>query len=92
MSSNMYYGRFDSYYYSRPVAYRSYYPRIQKPEILHFETRDTEEVLNLFRNRNIQFTDLGGLNRGIRFLDFEVGKRIFNHHATEPEYYIHQWK
>jgi hypothetical protein len=37
---------------------------------------------------------LGGLARGIRFLDFEVGRRHYNHNSynVSDEYYIHQTK
>ena len=90
--SNMFYNRFDSYYYSRPVSYRSYNTRIQKPEILRIDESDTKEVLNFLNSRNMKCDNLGGLSRGIRFDDYEVGKRVFNHHATEPEYFIRQWK
>lgn len=46
------------------------------------------------RERNIEATDLGGLARGIRFSDFQVGKRHYNHnnYNVKDEYYIHQWK
>jgi hypothetical protein len=37
---------------------------------------------------------LGGLARGIRFLDLEVGRRRFNHNSynVSDKYYIHQSK
>jgi hypothetical protein len=88
----MFFNRFDSYYYSRPVSYRSYNPRIQKPEILAENDVDTRDLLSYFQKQGITVQNLGGLSRGIRFGDIEIGKRQFNHHATASEYYIHQWK
>jgi len=90
----MFYGKFDSYYYSRPVSYRSYHPKVTRPEILKFDDPQTQEVLNFLRQQNIETTDLGGLARGIRFFDLEVGKRHFNHNSfnVNDEYFIHQWK
>ena len=37
---------------------------------------------------------MGGLSRGIRFEDIEIGKRKYNHHGNniDIEYYIRQWK
>ena len=90
----MFYTPFDGYYYSRPVAYRSYYPRLQKQEILKENDADTQEVINILQKNGIQFTNLGGLSRGIRWGDWELGKRVYTHHNdnTAPEYYLHQWK
>lgn len=90
----MFYGKFDSYYYSRPVSYKSYYPRIDKPEILKVADKDGEEVKNFLRKNGYEITDLGGLDRGIRFGDIEIGRRAFSHHSDNilPEYYIRQWK
>lgn len=41
---------------------------------------DTKEVIALLQKNNVQFTNLGGLSRGIRFGDWELGKRVYNHH------------
>lgn len=74
----MYFNRWDSFYYSRPISYRSYYPRQQKLELLKQNDSQTQEVLTLLRSQeggNLQ--DLGGLGRGIRFNDLEVGRRNF---------------
>jgi hypothetical protein len=65
----MFYGKFDSYYYSRPVSYKSYYPRIDKKEILKVSDKDGDEVKNFLIRNGYQITDLGGLDRGIRFGD-----------------------
>ena len=90
----MNYTPFDSYYYSRPVAYKSYYPKLQKEEILKENDPDTQEIIKLLTSRQIKFDNLGGLSRGIKFDDIELGKRKFNHHGSSlaAEYYIHQWK
>lgn len=90
----MLFNKFDSYYYSRPIAYRSYNPKLTRPEILKFDDSQTTEVLNFLRQNNIEVTNLGGLNRGLRFFDLEVGKRVYNHnnYNVGDEYYIHQWK
>ena len=40
----MFYNKFDSYSYSRPVSYHSYNPRIQKREILTLKDPESEEV------------------------------------------------
>ncbi len=90
----MLYGKFDSYYYSRPVSYRSYNPRIKSEELLTIKDPQSTEVLNFLRGQKLDVTDLGGLARGIRFDDLEVGRRHYNHnnyHASD-EYFIHQWK
>ena len=90
----MHYNRFDSYFYSRPVAYKSYYPRIEKKEILTFNDPETDQVVNYLRAEGYDVQNLGGLARGIRFGDIEVGRRTFNHHndLVAPEFYIRQWK
>ena len=90
----MYYGKFDSYTYSRPVSYRSYYPRIEKKEILNLKDPEADQVKNYLRSNGYEVTDLGGLARGIRFGDIEVGRRNFNHHndGIQNEFYIRQWK
>jgi len=53
-------------------------------------------VLDLLRNSKQEVTNLGGLARGLRFGDIEVGRRIFNHNSglyyANTDYYIHQWK
>ena len=46
----MFFNRFDSYYYSRPIAYRSYNTRLTKPELLRFDDSETQEVMNYLRN------------------------------------------
>ena len=90
------YTRFDSYYYSRPVSYRSYYPRIQKQEVLPFRDEESAQTLALLAELKVATNDLGGLARGIRFGDLEVGKRTYTHNSTlyyaDSEFYIHQWK
>lgn len=90
----MFYNKFDSYYYSRPVSYKSYNPRIQKPEILKNVDAEADQVKNFLTRNGYQVQDLGGLDRGIRFGDTEIGRRTFNHHGVgvPPEYYIRQWK
>ena len=37
---------------------------------------------------------MGGLSRGIRFGDLEIGKRKYNHNGSnvDEEYFIRQWK
>ena len=90
------FGKFDSPYYSRPVSYRSYNPRIQKKEILNITDPESEKVLDFFRRNNVTVDNLGGLARGIRFGDLEVGKRVYNHNGgmyyADTDYFIHQWK
>jgi hypothetical protein len=90
------FGKFDSPYYSRPVSYRSYNPRIQKKEVLNIADPETQQVLDFFRRNNVTVEDLGGLARGIRFGDLEVGRRVFNHNGGmyygNSDYFIHQWK
>lgn len=92
----MFFNRFDSYYYSRPISYRSYNPRITKQEVLTIADPDTDKVLDFFRRNNVTVDNLGGLSRGIRFGDLEVGKRVYNHNGrlyyADTEYFIHQWK
>lgn len=90
----MFFNKFDSYYYSRPVSYRSYNPRLVKPEILKINDTQSQDVLNFLKSQNIEVTDLGGLARGIRFFDLEVGRRRYNHnnYNVSDEFYIHQWK
>lgn len=92
----MFFNSMDSYYYSRPVSYRSYNPRISKPEIINIKDVETDKVLDLFRRNNVTVDNLGGLARGIRFGDLEVGRRVYNHnnrlYYADTEYYIHQWK
>jgi hypothetical protein len=90
----MFFNKFDSYYYSRPISYRSYYPKLTKPSILAFQDPQSDEVLAYLKSQNIETNNLGGLARGIRFFDIEVGKRQYNHnnYSVSDEYYIHQWK
>jgi hypothetical protein len=93
---DMFFNRSDSYYYSRPISYRSYNPRLTKKEVLPFSDPDTDKVLNFFKQNNVTVDNLGGLSRGIRFGDLEVGKRVYNHNSrlyyADSEYFIHQWK
>ena len=91
------YNRGDSFYYSRPVSYRSYNPRVTRKEILNITDPETDTVLEFFRRNNVVVDNLGGLARGIRFGDIEVGRRVYNHnggmyYAQGGDYYIHQWK
>lgn len=65
----MYFNRFDSYYYSRPISYRSYNTRLAKPDILNIQDSETEQILDFFRKNNQTVDNLGGLARGIRFGD-----------------------
>ena len=65
----MFLNRLDSYYYSRPVSYRSYNTRLAKPEILNIKDSETEQVLEFFRANKLAVDNLGGLARGIRFGD-----------------------
>lgn len=90
----MFYNRFDSYYYSRPIAYRSYYPRVSKQELLPFDDSETKDVLAFLRNQGLEVDNRGTLHRGILFKDIEVGKRQYNHnnYRVSTEYYIHQQK
>lgn len=92
----MSYGRFDSYFYSRPVSYRSYNPRIFRKEVLNINDTETNELLDFFRRNNVQVDDLGGLGRGIRFGDLVVERRVFNHNSSAyyatTDYVIKQWK
>lgn len=87
------YGIFDGYYYSRPVSYRSYYPRVQKPFVLkdHLDREDDviRSILGKFRQTIDQKDSLA---RGVHWNDFVFGKRHFNHNSVETEWYIHQWK
>lgn len=90
------FGRFDSYYYSRPVSYRSYNPRVTREEILPIVDNESNQLLDFFRKNNVQVENLGGLARGIRFGDLLVEKRVFNHNSTAyyatTDYVIRQWK
>ena len=65
----MFFNRFDSYYYSRPISYRSYNTRLTKPDILNIKDTETEQILEFFRTNNQTVDNLGGLARGIRFGD-----------------------
>lgn len=47
------YNKMDSYYYSRPISYRSYYPRINKEEILTINDQESDQVLELLRNNKL---------------------------------------
>lgn len=90
----MFASSWNTWNYSRPIAYRSYYPRVQKTEVIKYSDTETEQVLAFLSQQGIQFNNLGGLSRGIRFSDFEIGKRHYTHNAYNlpDEYYIHQWK
>lgn len=48
------FNRFDSYFYSRPVSYRSYNPRVLRQEILSVNDTETNELLDFFRRNNVQ--------------------------------------
>ena len=67
-----------------------------KEEVLTLSDNETNEVLGLLKGRNLEVNNLGGLARGIRFGDLEVGRRTYNHNSrlyyADAEYYIHQWK
>lgn len=65
----MFFNRFDSYYYSRPVSYRSYNSRVTNKEILNINDSESEQILEFFRKNNQAVDNLGGLARGIRFGD-----------------------
>ena len=96
----MLYNKFDSYYYSRPVSYKSYYPKLTKtsqPLLLGAIGPDeTGIVLDYFRSQKLVYVDKGGLDRGIVVgsIGLEVSKRTFNHNSlnTTTEYLIYQWK
>jgi hypothetical protein len=92
----MSYGRFDSYYYSRPVSYRSYNPKVLRQDILTVNDTETNELLDFFARNNVAVENLGGLARGIRFGDLLVERRVFNHNSTAyyaaTDYVIRQWK
>lgn len=87
------YGIFDGYYYSRPVSYRSYYARVQKPFVLtdHLDPQSDAVKATLQRFRQ-EFNPKETLARGIHWGDYVFGKRRFNHHSYETEWFIHQWK
>ena len=74
----MFYTTWNTTNYSRPIAYRSYYPRVHKKEVISSIEPETNEVIALLQNCGIKYDNLGGLSRGVRFEDFEVGKRHFN--------------
>lgn len=92
----MSYGRFDSYFYSRPVSYRSYNPAVLRQEVLTINDPETNELLDFFRRNNVEVVNLGGLGRGIRFGDLLVERRVFNHNSSSSsaatDYVIRQWK
>lgn len=66
----MFFNRFDSYYYSRPIAYRSYNHRLTKPEILKYDDHESQEVVNFLRQQGFEPKNKGTLHRGILFEDF----------------------
>ncbi len=76
------------------TTYGSYNPIFNGPKIIKFNDPQSQEVLNYLRQQNYQPTDLGGLVRGIKFENIEVGKGIYNqnNYKVSDEYYIHQWK
>lgn len=49
----MFFNQFDSYYYSRPISYRSYYPKTRAP-ILAFNDPESQEVKNFLRQNNFE--------------------------------------
>jgi hypothetical protein len=87
------YGIFDGYYYSRPVSYRSYYPRVQKPFVLsdHLD-RENDVIKGILSKFRQEFEPKDTLARGIHWNDFVFGKRHFNHNSYETEWFVHQWK
>ena len=90
------YNKFDSYYYSRPVSYRSYNTRVSRPEVLNISDPESIQVLELLAKYKINANNLGGLARGIQFGDLVVERRVFNHNSTayyaSNDYVIRQWK
>lgn len=46
-------GRFDSYYYSRPISYRSYNPRLTRGEIISVNDTETNDILAFFKRNNV---------------------------------------
>lgn len=90
------FSRFDSYYYSRPVSYRSYNAKISRPDVLTINDQETNELLDFFRRNNVEVENFGGLARGIRFGDLLVERRVFNHNSSAyyatTDYVIRQWK
>jgi len=90
------YNKFDSYYYSRPVSYRSYNTRVSRPEILNISDPESNQVLELLAHYKINANNLGGLARGIQFGDLLVERRVYNHNSTayyaSTDYVIRQWK
>lgn len=96
------YTAFDGYYYSRPVSYQSYYPRVSKPFILtdHLD-QESDAIRNILAKNRQQFDEKETLARGIHWGDWVFGKRTFHHngrdishnrHDSAVEYYAHQWK
>lgn len=83
-----------SLYYRRPIAYHTISVRQSRPEIIKVEDAQSTEVLNLLKNGKFEYTNLGGLGRGIRFGDIELGRRHYNYngHKYVEEFFIHQWK
>ena len=51
-------------------------------------------MIRLLSQNGQEYENYGGLSRGIKIGDVIVGKRTYNHHASQfsTEYYIHQWK
>lgn len=90
----MLFSKWEPNYYYRPISYRSYYPRQVKPEVLKVNDPQTQETLNLLRQQGQKVQNLGGLARGIRFDDIEVGRRHYdsNKERVVDEFFIHQWK
>ncbi len=92
---------FEGYSYSRPVSYRSYYPRHLKPFVLKDHQDPESDAIRNILTRNKQTVNWrDSLARGIKWDDWVFGKRYYNHHPTDSlnfndhhvEYYIHQWK
>jgi hypothetical protein len=90
------YNKFDSYYYSRPISYRSINTRVSRPEILNISDPESNQVLELLAKYKVNANNLGGLARGIQFGDLLVERRVFNHNSTayyaSTDYVIRQWK
>jgi hypothetical protein len=87
------YSIFDGYYYSRPVSYRSYYPRVQKPFILTDQLdKETDIIKSILTKNKQEFNPSEVLSRGIHWSDYVFGKRHFDHNSHETEWYIYEWK
>jgi hypothetical protein len=86
----MYLHKYQSADFIRPYSYQSYYPRLLKPNILKIQDPQSDEVVRLLTQQHIEFQDFGGLGRGIKFWDYQVGRRHYNFHNenVDDEFYI----